>query len=204
MRRLCFILVFLLVIGGVLSIRTICHLYADKQRLEHNQHALLSDVELYRTAAGHSAASVEILNLEVEELREARSRDAEKLRELGIRLRRAESYSRNVTQSEYVAHTSLRDSIIVRDTVHDTVRIFLSGDTWSRVAGVIRGDSLSLTLRSVDTLFQVVHRVPRRFLFFRFGTKAIRQEIVSSNPHTQLVYSEYIQLKRGKRGVAWE
>ena len=66
MRRLCFIFVFLLVIGGVFSIRTISHLYADKQRLEQNQHALLSDVELYRTAAGHSAASVEILNLEVE------------------------------------------------------------------------------------------------------------------------------------------
>ena len=32
------------------------------------------------------------------------------------------------------------------------------------------------------------------FLFFRFGTKGIRQEVWSSNPHTRLVYSEYIEL----------
>ena len=90
----------------------------------------------------------------------------------------------------------LRDSIIVRDTLRDTVRIFLGGDVWSRVAGVIRGDSLRYSVQSIDTLFQVVHRVPRRFLFFRYGTKAIRQEIVSSNPHTRLVYSEYVELSR--------
>ena len=63
----------------------------------------------------------------------------------------------------------------------------------------IRDDSIGVTLRSVDTLFQVVHRVPRQFLCFRFGTKAIRQEIVSSNPHTELVYSEYVELKRNSR-----
>jgi len=38
--------------------------------------------------------------------------------------------------------------------------------------------------------------LPRRFLFIRYGTKAIRQEMVSSNPHTQLVYTEYIEFTR--------
>ena len=176
--------------------RTIIYLHDEKQRLELNQQALLTDVELYRTAAGESAASVGALTLEIGELREARSRDAEQIRDLGIRLRRAESYARSVTQSEYITQTVLRDSIIIRDTIRDTVRIFLSGDTWSRVEGVIRGDSIGIAVHSIDTLFQVVHRVPRRFLCFRYGTKGIRQEIVSSNPHTQLVYSEYVELKR--------
>ena len=64
-----------------------------------------------------------------------------------------------------------------------------------RVWGIIRRDTLMLDYRSVDTLHQVIHRVPRKFLFFRFGTKGIRQEVWSSNPHTRLVYSEYIELK---------
>ena len=38
--------------------------------------------------------------------------------------------------------------------------------------------------------------VPRRFLFFRWGTKAIRQEIIPANPHTRIVYAEYVQLSR--------
>lgn len=196
MRRLLLILLLILLVGGFVAVRTIIYLHDEKQRLELNQQALLTDVELYRTAAGESAASVGALTLEIGELREARSRDAEQIRDLGIRLRRAESYARSVTQSEYITQTVLRDSIIIRDTIRDTVRIFLSGDTWSRVEGVIRGDSIGIAVHSIDTLFQVVHRVPRRFLCFRYGTKGIRQEIVSSNPHTQLVYSEYVELKR--------
>jgi len=52
---------------------------------------------------------------------------------------------------------------------------------------------------STDTLRQIVHRVPRRFLFIRWGTKAIRQEIVSTNPHTRIVYTEYIDMRRKRK-----
>ena len=69
-------------------------------------------------------------------------------------------------------------------------------DPWVKVRGVICRDSIHCEIHSTDTLTQIVHRVPRRFLFFRWGTKAIRQEITSSNPHTRIVYSEYIRLKR--------
>ena len=51
-------------------------------------------------------------------------------------------------------------------------------------------------VESADTLRQVVHRIPRRFLFIRWGTKALRQEIVPSNPHTRIVYSEYVKIER--------
>ena len=51
-------------------------------------------------------------------------------------------------------------------------------------------------IRSVDTLRQAVHRIPRRFLFIRWGTKALRQEIVSTNPHTRIVYAEYVKIER--------
>ena len=66
---------------------------------------------------------------------------------------------------------------------------------WVAVAGTIRNGMVDLDVASVDTLMQIVHRVPKRFLFFRYGTKAIRQEVVSKNPHTRIVYSEYIELK---------
>lgn len=180
----------------LLSLLYIRGLTAENRRLEANHATLLGEVELYRTKAGESAASVGVLTLQLDEMREQRAADARRIRDLDIRLRRAESYARSVTTSSYEAIMPLRDSIIVRDTLRDTVRIFLGGDVWSRVAGVIRGDSLRYSVQSIDTLFQVVHRVPRRFLFFRYGTKAIRQEIVSSNPHTRLVYSEYVELSR--------
>lgn len=79
---------------------------------------------------------------------------------------------------------------------HEQERIFRWHDAWVRVEGVVRGDSVACRVQSVDTLRQVVHRVPRRFLFIRWGTKALRQEIVTSNPHTQIVYTRYVKIER--------
>jgi hypothetical protein len=62
-------------------------------------------------------------------------------------------------------------------------------------SGCAFNDSANFTIKSTDTLIQVVHRIPKRFLFFKFGTKAIRQEIVSRNPHSEIVYTEHIELK---------
>lgn len=199
MKRIILLLVAISIAISFGSSLYIRRLIKDKQRLIDNQEVLLSDITLYRTEADRSAASVGVLTLQLDELRRQRASDVEQIKQLGIRLRRAESYARSVTTSSYVATTALRDSIIVRDTIRDTVRVFLSGDTWSRVEGVIRGDSLRYNVSSVDTLFQVLHRVPRRFLFFRYGTKAIRQEITSSNPHTTLVYAEYVELPHRRR-----
>ena len=69
-------------------------------------------------------------------------------------------------------------------------------DAWVTVEGRIRTDSVACRVESTDTLRQVVHRIPRRFLFIRWGTKALRQEIVSSNPHTRIVYSDYVKFER--------
>ncbi|MFR4044610.1 MAG: DUF6549 family protein [Odoribacter splanchnicus] len=41
-----------------------------------------------------------------------------------------------------------------------------------------------------------MHRVPRRLWFIRWGTKAIRQEIISRNPYSRIAYTEYIELKK--------
>ena len=142
----------------------------ETHRLEQNQRALLSQVERYRTRAGEAAASAEVLQLRCREFERLRAGDAERIRQLGIRLRRAVRF--------------------------DTVRSFRWRDPWVTVEGRIRGDSADCRVESVDTLRQVVHRVPRRFLFIRFGTKAVRQEIVSSNPHTRIVYAEYVRFAK--------
>lgn len=196
MKKFLFWGAVMLLAALVVSVVVIHNLYEENTRLRSNQDTLLQGVTLYRTKANESAARVEALELSVAEFREYRARDAETIHSLGIRLRRAESYAVSATESRYEATVTLRDTIIMRDTVRDTVRLFYNGDAWSNIAGRVQGDSLSYSLRMVDTLRQVVHRVPRKFLFFRYGTKGIRQEIWSSNPHTELVYTEYVELER--------
>lgn len=193
-------------VGVFICTIVIDNINSRNRALERDRHALLSQMAIYRTERDESAASVEALTLSLNEFRALHDKDAEQIKQLGIRLRRAESYARSVTESTYSATLHIRDTIIVHDTIAidnatghtniDTVRTFTHSDRWSTMRGIIWGDSIDYNLHSVDTLKQVVHRVPRRFLGIPYGTKAIRQEIVSSNPHTQLIYTEYIELKR--------
>ena len=48
---------------------------------------------------------------------------------------------------------------------------------------------------SRDTVTAIVHRIPRRFLFFKFGTKEVRQEVYCANPRTQIITTQYVEKK---------
>lgn len=172
----------------------------ETQRLTQNQTALATRLTHYRTQRDEEAASAQVLRLRCAEFEELRAADAQRIRELGIRLRRVEAAAKSTTQTRIEATTPLRDTIVVyhNDTivVRDTLRMFRWHDTWVSVEGSVRRDSVHCRVESVDTLRQVVHRIPRRFLFFRWGTKALRQEIVSANPHTRIVSTEYIRIEK--------
>lgn len=167
----------------------------EQERLERNQRALLSDVECYKTRADKWAATAEVLELKVSELRQARAEDTKRIKELGIRLREVENYAMSVTQKRGGATLPLRDTVIIRDTV----KIFSSGRGHTELSGMVRNDSITYHFTSSDTIYQVVRRVPRRFLFFRYGTKAIHQDVWTSNPTTKVIYTEYIELEKPTR-----
>ena len=178
----------------------------ENRRLAENQQALSLETEHYRTRLGQEAASVQALRLRCAEFETLRAADAEQIRALGIRLRRLEATAKNTTKTELDLRAPLRDTLVAAvvrkgDTTAcaphwDTLRSFRWRDPWVTVEGRIDGDTVACRVVSIDTLHQIVHRVPRRFLFIRWGTKALRQEIVSTNPHTRIVYAEYVKIER--------
>lgn len=209
MRKILFyysaVVTLLLVICGAI----LHHTTGEITRLSNNNEALTSEMKLYKTRHQESAASVAALQLELEEYREKHSRDVKRIRELGVRLRRVESAAKVATESCVELSAPLRDTVFVERglperllpdmLLSDTASVFRWSDNWVRIEGAIRNGRAECRVESVDTLYQIIHRVPRRFLFFRYGTKAIRQEITSSNPHTRVVYSEYIELPKRVR-----
>lgn len=170
----------------------------EKKRLADNQEALLSDVDYYKTESGKSAASVLKLELSKSEL-ENHCQDLTKtIDDLNIKIGRIQSVSTTVTKTEVEIQTVVRDSIVYRD-LPVNLKVVKWRDPWVTLNGVLDGETFSAKIESVDTLSQVVHRIPKKFLFIKWGTKAIRQEVVSSNPHSKIVYTEYIELKGRKR-----
>lgn len=224
-----YLIIALLVLSGLLWIQTVRLRgeRAERRRVQSNNEVLTDSVEFYRTASGKHAASRQVLELRASELERYNAQLAATVRELRIKARRLEAAAMTATRTEVQITAPLESAdpqsssawekygAGVRraaDSVKTALnrkfpglpsvpeaKVFRWSDRHVSVDGVIRDDSASCRVVSVDTLQQIVHRVPRRFLFIRWGTKAIRQEVVSSNPHTNIVYTEYIELKRKKR-----
>ena len=185
-------------IGGV-AVACLRRTVVENDRLKANARALTERLVQAHGQLDSTRASVEVLRLTCREYEALHREDAATIRSLGVRLRRVEAVAKQVTESRLEMQAALRDTLVVRrDTVllYDTLRSFSWCDPWVTLQGEIRGDTITATLRSVDTLRQILHRVPRRFLFIRWGTKAVRQEVQSSNPHTRLVWSEYLLIER--------
>ena len=168
----------------------------ERDRMESNQRSLLSDVTYYKTKDSLSAASVERLELSKQEMTKYQASLVAQIEDLGVKIKRLQSASSTATETKVEIKTVIRDSIIYRDGGIDTVPCISFNDPWISFEGCLFGQTFNGLILSRDTLIQVVHRVPYQWLCLKWGTKAIRQEIMSKNPHTQITYSEYIELKK--------
>lgn len=168
------------------------------ERLAANQRTLLSDVDFYRTRDSLSAAGVERLTLSNREFRRHAEELERTVEDLQLKVRRLQAASRTAVTTAYPVEARLRDTVIVRDTVAvaDTLSRLYYTNPWVTLDGVIAGNLFRGRIESRDTLIQIVHRVPRRFWFIRWGTKAVRQEVTTRNPYSRITYTEYIELKR--------
>ncbi|MEG2120421.1 MAG: DUF6549 family protein [Rikenellaceae bacterium] len=167
----------------------------EKNRLANNQEALLSDVDYYKTEAGNSAASVQMLELSKSELEKHYTDLIKTVQDLNVKVKRIQAAAQTATKTEVEIQTVVRDSIVYRDRPV-SIKVINWKDPWVSLNGVLDGENFSAKIESVDTLIHVVHRVPKKFLFFRYGVKAIKLDVVSKNPHSKIVYTEYIELKR--------
>lgn len=171
-------------------------------RLRHNTATLAEQLKQSITPPPVEHLSVGRTRWSVGELGEFRPDYAERIKSLGIKLRRTQSLSvaASLTRLDttLLAHPTpmADDSTGHAPLAPQATTRYQWSDGWVSIEATTLGDSLRWSLTSRDTLFQVVHRVPYRWWIFRWGTKAIRQEIRSSNPHTRLVYAEYIEIER--------
>lgn len=173
-------------------------LRSDNDRLQGNNEALMEEVVTYMDIADRSVASVQMLELKKSELEKNYQDVCQRAEDLGLQVKRLQAASKTETQTKVEIQTVVKDSIVYRDGVLDSLKRIEWRDPWVSVEGTLGKDSLDLNVTSVDTLYQFIHRVPHKFWFIKWGTKAIRQEITSSNPHTKIVYTEYIELKKKK------
>ena len=169
---------------------------AEKERYKANQTALLSDVAYYKTENERNVASVRALTLTKSEIETYNKNLAERCDELEISLRRLISANITNMQTDYHLVGELRDSLVLRYNTIDTLRCMDYDDSYLTFSACV--DSAGMYVADIvsrDTVTAIVHRIPRRFLFFKFGTKEVRQEVYCANPRTQIITTQYIEKK---------
>jgi hypothetical protein len=195
----------ILVVGHVLALASALtwtyHLKRENNRLKQNQALLLKGeqvrMERRHTKDGRNALAIEALTLRVSELSKAGDSLLNVAQVLGIRNRRLEEMMRAAYQTQTPIRTVVRDSVVMLVPGRtDTLPCLSYSDPWLSFSGCLRADSFIGQIHARDTLDIVVHRIPRRFLFFRWGCKAVKMEAVGKNPHTQLTYLKYVRFAK--------
>lgn len=176
------------VMAGVLRRRD-----AEVERLEGNARALGREIVRYRTENGDQAASIRTLELTVDQFRQTCTRQEREIGELGLKVSRLRSMATTAVETRVDTVTRFVPVHHYAEGGTPEGRLEWS-DPWVSLSATVGDDTARVSLSSRDTLVQVVHRVPRRFLFIRFGTKCLRQEMVCSNPHTTITYAERIDI----------
>lgn len=198
----------------LLGFLVVCNLYynlrEDYNRVKENQSLLLHNgtVAISETITGKSKASAQALNLTASEFRNSGDTLLHIARQAGIKPKRIEqaATASTVMTAEIVApirpQASSSPDSLVPDTTqtitthHPTPNTLSWQDPWLSLDGNITDSVFRGTITSTDTLDIIVHRVPKRFLFFRFGCKAVKMDIISRNPHTRLTYARYYRLTK--------
>ena len=172
------------------------HERSEKERYKSNQTALLSDIAYYKTENERNVASVRALTLTKSEIETYNKNLAERCDELEISLRRLISANITNMQTDYHLVGEMRDSLVLRYNTIDTLRCMDYDDSYLTFSACV--DSAGMYVADIvsrDTVTAIVHRIPRRFLFFKFGTKEVRQEVHCANPRTQIITTQYIEKK---------
>ncbi|MCX4291120.1 MAG: hypothetical protein OSJ36_04965 [Odoribacter sp.] len=196
MTKYLLLIILILATSLTVSIKSCQDIRMDRNRLSDNQRTLLADIGFYRTKDSLSVASVERLTLTNREFRKYAGELEKTVEKLNLKVKHLQSSSQSAIETEYLVKTEIRDSIIILPGRIDTLNCINYRDSYLTFSGSITGKQFSGLIQSRDTIIQLIHRVPRRFWFIRWGTKAIRQEVISRNPYSRITYTEYIELKK--------
>lgn len=182
-----------------------CHDLGRESSTGESQDVLMHNgkVKIGQTQAGKPMASVSAMSLKPSSLkRNPDSLLAVTSKDLKIKPRRMVAAIKTSSLATADIHAAITTDSIYDEADKDS-NVLLSyhsrfpqqiswSDPWMSLRGTIRGDSFTARIESRDTLQMIIHRVPKKFLFFRYGTKGVRMDVVSQNPHTRLSYPKVI------------
>ena len=193
------VIVAALAVTCILSGRKIERLTAERDWHAGNTEALLSDVERYRVRDSLSAARVQSLELTVKEYERFRTEDAALIKELKQRNRDLAAVNKTQSQTIIDLRAIPRDTVVlVRDSIRPAVAVHC-GDAWFDFDGILTGDQFTGKLTNRDSILLAETVKYKRFLGFLWKTRKVENrqlDVVSRNPHTEIMGIEHVTIEK--------
>lgn len=187
-------LMILIVISIGLTEYKLFTLSSENVRLKISQKALLDSTNHYKVLDSLNAIKIASLSLSLSDYKKYRAEDYEVVKELTKheKLSSAQSVQSKTTQ---VITTTVHDTVYC-----DTVKAFNYKSKYIDVDGLIWPDSVQLIIANREELIITQSLEKKKFLGIRlpiwlFGQKRVNVRVVSKNPNTQIINSEFVNIK---------
>lgn len=184
-------------------------LIKENKRLLANQEILIAkntDItntyQAYKVSDSLKALKVQELQLTLNEYKKYRTSDLQLIKQL--RVKNSNLQKVITAQTETINDISAElNSHVQADTTNrlDTIKYFSYKSKWVDVSGqfYITGDSIALRVKNRESLKVFETIIYKRFLGFLWRTSKVKRrelDIVSENPNTSIVNTEYIGITR--------
>lgn len=195
--------ILIILIGVIFALSNqLKRITADRDVQQKNVKTLFASVESYKVQDSLQAATIGDLQLTLKQYKQFRAEDASLINSLKLDIKRMQKVVTTSTESYYQHTAVLRDSVKMLSTkIPDSVKVPIIirtadfADAWHSLNIVIEGDSLNYRLRTKESLIITNHVVPKKFLWFRFGCKEVRTDVVSRSPYTESINVESVTIR---------
>ena len=179
--------------------RRINNLKVERDQYKGNTETLLSDVETYRVRDSLNAARVQSLELTVKEYERFRADDAALIKQLKQRNRDLAAVNKTQSQTIIDLRAVPRDTVVIRDSVRIPAVAVHCGDAWFDFDGLLTEKEFTGTLANRDSLVIAESVKYKRFLGFLWKTHKVENrqlDVVSKNPHTEIIGVEHVVIEK--------
>lgn len=167
----------------------------EKEKYEQNSHALLSEIKRMQIDSTTMALDVKVLRLSLDEYEQYRAEDAEKIKQLGIKLKNLESVGKHELEVNADYSSEIKDTVVLRDTTFVKLQAIQHSTPYLYIDGIIDENKIIGNIKLPVTLRQAISlEYKHKFLWWQWKVKAVHQTISSDNPHVQIKYSEMIMI----------
>lgn len=164
-------------------------------RLSGNITSLTEDVKVREAENGNLLTKNKQLNVTLDEAIKQNLISKKQIEDMGVQIKRLKQVTSTVIQTEVKVPVYLKDTA-------DSCLVLDYKDRYIQLSGVICDNGFdTLAIATLDTLHIFAHRIPKKFLFFEYGTKAIEVEAYTTSPYSTIIYSNTIKINERRKKI---